>query len=636
MRNARFLSMAVLTVFLLSATTVALPRDVGGPQVDGDLGLPSIQSGLGGALPLYSSNPNSSWTHSLTHSGDFKRTITNASLSGTKVSFVGMGIAGDFELVVTGIFRNANLEIEVLNLEVGGTLTVNVVNNPFLLDLDVKVGGNKVGKDLHVLVQHNFVSNMDVLVGQNRACFGMLAQVLDNSIDYNFIGSFRENVVKEDMIIEISKNHRPAGWPELFQNMKVYIIDNHAVQLGMRIYIQQNIMATLGLPQMYIKVKFNGAGTDMFVRVLANEAYPTGTIEFIMFDNACDVRMDIFMYGNKAKDVKVDIVRNYGCVASYLAVQNDAVGPAVKESPKCMQQTGGDGDGDGLTDLYEQMVGTDKTNPDTDGDGIWDGWHDKNGNKVWDGDERHGEIGDPDHPAQKFSGSVDRLVRPPKHDPNPICCDIYVEIDQTKGQKKFPKQSVGLLEKKFEKHRIKIHIDNGWPGKGGGGQTLPTKLDKYNDTKFLHFRQLLGQKNDFYDFKDSSKYFDPMRQDIFHYAIIGPYLSFEKGGKIIHKNTTTGLAEYPGDDFALGGKAIDNFIRKNYAKKDWKSVKPKILARTFMHELGHNMKLTDTYTASDEPLTVMYGYISTVKPLDYNQSAEWAALYPEGVIEPRD
>ncbi|MCJ2555901.1 MAG: hypothetical protein LN415_02180 [Candidatus Thermoplasmatota archaeon] len=636
MRNARFLSMAVLTAFLLSATTVALPRDVGGPQVDGDLGLPGIQSGLGGSLPLYSSNPNSSWTHKLNHTGGFSKTTTNASLNGTKITYSGMGIGGDFELTVKGIFKNANLEIEVSNLEVGGSLTVNVVSNPFLQDLKVNVGGNKVGGDLHVLVEDNAVSNLEVNIGENRACLGMMVQVIKNSIDYQFLANFRKNVVKDDMILEINQNHRPPGWPELFHTMTVFIVDNHVVQLAMRIYIQQNDMAKEGFPKMYIEIRVNGAGTDMWTRILANRAYPTGEIEVQMHDNACDVRQDIFIFANKALEVKVNIVRNYGCGSSYVAVQDDAVGPIVKEPTKCMQQTGGDGDGDGLTDLYELMVGTYMTNPDTDGDGIWDGWHDKNKNKVWDGDERHGEIGDPDHPAQKFSGSVDRLVRPPEHEPNPICCDIYVEIDQTKGQKKFPKQSVDLLQKKFKKHRIKIHIDNGWPGKGGGGQTLPAKLDTHKGTKFLHFRQLLGAKNDFYDFKEKAKYFDPMREDIFHYAIIGPYISYEAGGSMVYNKNVTGIAEKGGDDFALAGKAIDSFIKKKYVKKDWKSVKPKMLARSLMHELGHNMDLLDTYAKADEPLTVMYGYISTVKPLDYKQSAEWAALRPDKVIETSD
>ena len=55
-----------------------------------------------------------------------------------------------------------------------------------------------------------------------------------------------------------------------------------------------------------------------------------------------------------------------------------------------------------------------------------------------------------------------------------------------------------------------------------------------------------------------------------------------------------------------------------------------------MHELGHNLDLLDTYAKADETLTVMYGYISTVKPLDYKQSAEWAAIKPDKVIEPSD
>jgi hypothetical protein len=629
-----------LVILLLSATAAALPqgaRDFD-RETGGALEPPSILSDPDDGVLLPS--PSTSWTHKLNTTGGISKTITNVSLNGTKVSFTGAqmggGIGGDFTLTVQGIFRNGDLEVEVKDLEVGGSLTVNVVNNPFLLGLEVNIGGNRVGKDFHVLVENNAVSDMEVNIGENRACFGMMVQVVKNSIDYTFVSNIRKNVAKDDMILEINNNHRPSGWPELFQSMRVFIVDNHVVSLAMRIYIQQNEMAKEGFPKMYIEIKFNGAGTDMWTRILSNRAHPTGEIEIQQQDNACDVRQDIFIYGNMANLIKVNIVRNYGCVSSYVAVQDDAVGPVVKEPTKCMQQTGGDGDGDGLTDLYEMMVGTDNTKPDTDADGIWDGWYDKNSNKVWDGDERHGEIGDPDFPEMKFSGSVERLVRPPEHYPNPICCDIYVEIDQTKGQKKFPKKSVDLLEKKFKKHRIKLHVDNGWPGKGGGGQTLPTKLDEHNGTKFLHFRQLLGEKNDFYDFKEKAKYFDPLREDIFHYAIICPYISYEDKGKLVYNKKVTGIGERGGDDFALAGKAIDNFIKEKYVKKDRKSVKPKIMARSFMHELGHNMNFLDTYAKADEPLTVMYGYISTVKPLDYKQSAEWAAMLPDKVIEPSD
>jgi len=39
----------------------------------------------------------------------------------------------------------------------------------------------------------------------------------------------------------------------------------------------------------------------------------------------------------------------------------------------------------------------DKNNPDTDGDGLYDGWNDANGNGVWDSNEEKGEIGDPNN-----------------------------------------------------------------------------------------------------------------------------------------------------------------------------------------------------------------------------------------------
>jgi len=39
----------------------------------------------------------------------------------------------------------------------------------------------------------------------------------------------------------------------------------------------------------------------------------------------------------------------------------------------------------------------DKNNPDTDGDGLYDGWKDANRNGIWDSNEEKGEVGDPDN-----------------------------------------------------------------------------------------------------------------------------------------------------------------------------------------------------------------------------------------------
>jgi len=42
----------------------------------------------------------------------------------------------------------------------------------------------------------------------------------------------------------------------------------------------------------------------------------------------------------------------------------------------------------------------DRNNPDTDGDGLYDGWKDTNGNRVWDSNEEKGEVGDPNQKDQ--------------------------------------------------------------------------------------------------------------------------------------------------------------------------------------------------------------------------------------------
>ncbi len=59
-------------------------------------------------------------------------------------------------------------------------------------------------------------------------------------------------------------------------------------------------------------------------------------------------------------------------------------------------------------------------------------------------------------------------------------------------------------------------------------------------------------------------------------------------------------------------------------------------AKTFMHELGHNLNLLDLKPPSDEYLTVMYRYSSAIKPLDFKQPSEWNVIQPRRVLERYD
>jgi hypothetical protein len=637
-------SIAVVLVMILSAAAIALPGTGSEPKDSwpkyDDNAVPTSEAvGRSEPIPESQSAPASglSWTD-----GPLVDKITRdhdgSNWSGGKIVVSGRKVAGDIVVYLHDIFKAATLEVEVRNNEVGGNIVVNVVNNPFLLDLIVTVGGNRVGGDIQVSTSNNAVSNLKLGVSDNQACFDIEVRANSNIIDYTLIAGIRNNNASMYMIIELNNNRFPPNWDWLFHTMNVLIEKNHATRHDLKIYIMANRMAKIGSPQMNIDIKHNGAGVDLWVRILTNKADPGGIIDIDIMDNASDNRMEIMVYGNKANKVFADVMRNYGCVKSNPIVQLDSIGQVKDNTEKCMQNTPPDSDGDGLTNLYESMVGTDPAKKDTDDDGLIDGWDDKNKNMKFDIGERYGEIGDPGA-GSKFAGSIASLVDP-NHDANPLCADIYVEVDYLKGQKNLAKASATMVEDEFEDHRIKLHIDNGWRKKSGGGQKLPAKCDKHKGDKYFYFFTILGDMNDFYEFKQDSKYFDPLRKDIFHYAIIANYIAYEdrKTNKIVYDKKTMGIAELGGDDFMLSGKGIKNWVKNEptFAKKNKKKNTVFTFAKTFMHELGHNLNLTDVKKKSDESKTVMYRYISALKPLDYKQPSEWAALKPDNVANPKD
>ena len=57
------------------------------------------------------------------------------------------------------------------------------------------------------------------------------------------------------------------------------------------------------------------------------------------------------------------------------------------------------------------------------------------------------------------------------------------------------------------------------------------------------------------------------------------------------------------------------------------------LAATLMHELGHNIDLSDTNVTGDKDLTTMYYKTYANAPLDYKQPSEWEAIWPNKVDE---
>jgi hypothetical protein len=630
MREAKVVSLVVVAVMILSGTTIALPAGLEIPTRGATGGAGPLDSG--GPTPTQANvqNPDVHWTTSFTDV-KYEKDYTMVGWSGGKVVASGKKVKEDLKIEVHDFDKHVDLEVEVNGNEVGGNLFVHVYNNPFLLTLKVSVGGNKVGGNIAVIVSTSAVSNLYVGVSENTGCVGLTAIVANNTIDYTMNVGIRENTVTERMVISVYGNTRPAGWDLLFTMMEVYIRDNHVVRKTLQIYIFDNIMAKRGIPTMRIEVFFNGAGKGIWMRIMGNEAYPSGLMYIDIWDNACDTNMRVFVLGNKAYKIFVNVVRNYGCSGSTVRVQKNGIGPVVKEPPRCMQTIAPDSDGDGLTDTYEMMVGTNVTNPDTDNDGLNDGWNDTNKDRTVGSNERYGEIGDPI--GHKFKGSVGKLVKPKKHEPNPLCCDIYVEVDHIKGVNKLPKSSIKSLVAEFKTHRIKLHIDDGWGGTAGGGQPLEEDLREYYGDKYLIMGSIVGPHNDFYDYINDRKYYDPKRNDIFHYTVIAPRLATVWNGTINYTEYVVGMAERPGDGLALAQDAIRYFVNNVYPAKERKKAVVTHTAGTFMHELGHNMDLGDTNVTGDRNLTCMYYAIEAISPLDYKEPSEWEAIWPNKVDE---
>ena len=85
----------------------------------------------------------------------------------------------------------------------------------------------------------------------------------------------------------------------------------------------------------------------------------------------------------------------------------------------------------------------------------------------------------------------------------------------------------------------------------------------------------------------------------------------------------------------IAGKVMASNIRDMYAGADRVKKRPLEWAKTFMHELGHNLDLSHPDDAQ-EANTVMYRYTSAVKPLRYLEPAEWSAIKPEKVVDTSD
>ncbi|MBU0591121.1 hypothetical protein KKF81_05535 [Candidatus Micrarchaeota archaeon] len=204
-----------------------------------------------------------------------------------------------------------------------------------------------------------------------------------------------------------------------------------------------------------------------------------------------------------------------------------------------------DDDHDGLTVLEEMQIGTDERNPDTDGDGLLDGWEAKG----------------------VFKNKL-LVVDLPLMGADPLHKDLFVEIDWMVDATHSHKPKAASLQRVvnvFRDHGINLHFDEG--SFGGGNQiTHQTghvwSLYDFGDDAAA--RQAYTAAGNQYLFDIKKNNFDPNRIGIFYYALFSDY-----------QPSSSGQAEMGGNFYV----ALD----------DGASVT--VESGTIMHEFGHTLQL---------------------------------------------
>lgn len=250
-----------------------------------------------------------------------------------------------------------------------------------------------------------------------------------------------------------------------------------------------------------------------------------------------------------------------------------------------------DSDGDGLSFARESAQGTSDIDIDYDDDGIDDFKESR-----WYADR-----------DDVFCGSSECTY------PNPTKKDLYVELDwmykDFRDYKPTPTQLSKVVDA-YENQDILAHFDT---GQFGGGERLPTFSGS------LIFRPTEGQF-DFYDMKSGVNSIPPQfsedRYRIWHYMITGynfMAMSNEAG--------STGAA-YPGDDDSIISlekvEELADTLQYNSSELDT------AVAGTILHELGHNLCLSDSEDYDNQAAECVYDEID--KPLNQNPSEDYVSV----------
>lgn len=323
-----------------------------------------------------------------------------------------------------------------------------------------------------------------------------------------------------------------------------------------------------------LSLSWQGDSSDYFIRPTGNNLKSISFVtQAAWFGNSnCEpyVRFDLSTYPPFVSD-------EIGIHKSFFVYTDNPNYPSGYEGGEVYNSNQDD---DELTFAQETAQGTSDNKKDTDDDGLRDDVE-----SVW-------------YPNRDevFCGSSECAY------PNPAQRDLYVEIDWMNDGSREYKPTSSQLETvvdTFENQDIVAHFDS---GQYGGGNQLPAL------TQDLVFESTEDEL-DFYDLKNGTssinRQFAENRKDIWRYMITGQNFIREYDGAT-PKPGTTGSAYAGNDDSIISIEKIETEFPVDILHPS-PAARNAAISGTILHELGHNLCLSDTSYPGQSPSCLYQG-----------------------------